>query len=130
MILMKCPEFPERHLLTLGSAMGKSTAFFKRILRTLRHAINGSKEQMRCYRPTYISGELIKHGYGPFDYKNRSFSTNVNCKLPPKEGRENLKELIVWLCKTVKSQYAVLEGVDPLRGEEPSLYGLSMKEGK
>ena len=133
MILMRCPDFPESCLTTFGSVMGKSVVQFKQLLRRLNFVIKGSETRMVnsvWYQPTHISEELIQHGFSPFDYKNRSLPTNVSCRIPPKECRKNLKELIVWICQTIKSQHAVPERLDLLRGEDPSFYGLSTKTGR
>ena len=133
MLLMRCPEFPERKLAAFGSFIKKSSYHFKKMLGKLDRLIKGSRDSKLIgifYLPTPISEELIEHGFGPFDHKNRSFSTNVNLKLPPEESRKNLKELIAWLCDTIKSQHVMPEGLDLLRGKEPSFYGLSMKQGK
>ena len=133
MILMKCPEFPEKNLSKLGIAMGKSSGGFRKVLFKLNHLIRGGKEPIPpgiWYQSTNISEELLLHGFGPFDFKNRSYMKNVGRMASPQESRKNLKELIVWLCKTFKSPESVKEGFDPLRGREPFFYGLSVKDGK
>ena len=133
MILLECPEFPEENLPTLGLVMGKSTSHFRKVCSRLKFLIKGGEKSggsKGCYQSTYISEELILHGFSPFDSKNRSYTANVHPIPSPQECRKNLKQLIVWLCEAFKSPNNVNEKIDPLKGKEPLFYGLSKKEGK
>ena len=44
--------------------------------------------------------------------------------------RQNLKELIVWICEEASKKHFVPTALDPLRGHRPSFYGLSSRHGK
>ena len=131
MVLVNCPEFSEKNWPLFGSVVGRGAKIVD-IRRHMSAIMKGltSPSFATSYQPTDIGEELISQGYGPFDFKNRSFPAPVEMQLPQSEiARRNLKELIAWLCNVVTSKETKPENLDPLRGQDPIFYGLSTQKG-
>ena len=127
MILLQCPDFRKKHELKLEEAIASGPNFNK-TKGVLKSILNKDTERPKTadqvYKATNVSEEVIQNGFEPFDWRDQP------SKQPSQsESRENLKDLILWICQVVTPNKDSSH-IDPLRGKRPSFYGLSEGESK
>ena len=130
--MMSSPKYESLDEALLPKMFNKSFPRFKVIEDRLSKLISKTcepNETSRCYfKSTEISQEVIDCGFTPFDMKN-FIQPTITAKSEKK--RENLKQLIHWLCEQFTSSCNPLQKkFDLLNGKKPSYYGLSCKDGK
>ena len=131
MILMCSPNYNSISKSIMSKMFKKKYSCFKVIEDRLRKLLNKVCEPHEAsqyhFKSTKISQEIIDLGFAPFDIK----SCQPTSIMTDSDKRNNLKELIRWLCEQITTPAKPMrDDFDLLNEQEPSYYGLSCKSGK